>query len=382
LVAVVAAAGRAAVEHILGSAVIIDGAFGTVETTVSTFLDFSGVNAALATAANSVAQAIVDQVDDPQATVDAAMLALKTNANVQLAIGQALKGGVKSFTGNAAALNDVAATVKTFFTDVATDPVIAAAVLDRFGPTYGAEIVGVLNNTAAMNKLANAIATVVPKFFGAHGVSDALADAVGQIALAAFDSADPNDAIQDALAVLQANPVIKAALKSTVSAAVRGFLGVQALEQAAARISGYFVHDLFASSPINNPTLERLAANALKSVVHSLLGDGSVRSLIGSFAGDLVSGKPAEGVVRSLINNVLSSPGVQIAVGMAIGQAVGSAFGGGPIGSLLGQFVGIPTGLFIAVNALPVLLFFRSGLADALLAQIAGFVLAQAPTEA
>ena len=379
---VVALAGRAAVEHILSSAVIIDGGLGTVETAVSTFLDYSGVNAALATFSNSVAQAIVDQVDDPQAAFDAATQVLRANANVQLAIGQALKGAVKSLTGNAAALNDVSATVKTFITDVATDPVIKAAVLERFGDKYGAEIVGVLNNTAAIEKLANAIATVVPKFLGARGVSDALAEVVNQIALAPLDSTDPNTAIQAALAALQENPAIKAALKSTVSAAVRGFLGVQALEQAAARIVGYAVQDFFDSSPLNNPTLERLAANALKSVVHSLLGDGSVRNLIGSLAGDLASGRPAEDVVRALVTNVLSSPGVQLAVGQAIGQAVGSAFGGGPIGFLVGQFVGIPTGLFIAVNALPVLLFIKSGLADALIAQLAGFVLAQAPTEA
>ncbi|WP_319434762.1 hypothetical protein [Mycobacterium sp. RTGN5] len=380
--AVVALAGRAAVEHILSSAVIIDGGLGTVETAVSTFLDYSGVNAALVTAANSVAQAIVDGADDPQAAYDAAMQTLRANASVRLAIGQALKSGVKSLTGNAAALNDVSATVKTFITDVATDPVIKAAVLQRFGDKYGAEIVGVLNNTAAIDKLANAIATVVPKFLGARGVSDALAEAVNQIALAPFDGEGTNDIVQTALAALQENPAIKAALKSTVSAAVRGFLGVQSLEQAAARIAGYAVQDFFDSSPINNPTLERLASNALKSVVHSLLGDGSVRNLIGSLAGDLASGRPAEDVVRALVNNVLGSPGFQFAVGQAIGQAVGSVFGGGPIGGLVAQLVGIPTGLFIAVNAVPVLLFIKSGLADALIAQLAGFVLAQAPTEA
>ena len=70
------------------------------------------------------------------------------------------------------------------------------------------------------------------------------------------------------------------------------------------------------------------------------------------------------------MNNVLGSPGLQLAVGQAVGAAVGSVFGGGPIGYLVGQFVGIQTGLFIAVNALPLLLVVRSGLLDALFAQL------------
>jgi hypothetical protein len=95
-----------------------------------------------------------------------------------------------------------------------------------------------------------------------------------------------------------------------------------------------------------------------------------VRNLVGGLVADLASGTPGEDVVRALVNDVLGSPGLQLAAGQAIGAAIGSLFGGGPIGYLVGQFFGIPTGLFIIVNALPLLLVVRSGLLDGLFAQI------------
>ncbi|SBS78780.1 conserved membrane hypothetical protein [uncultured Mycobacterium sp.] len=369
--AVVALAGRAAVEHILSSAVIVDGAVGTVETAASTFLDYAGVSAALTTAANTVAQALATGTEaQVQAALDAATLALQTNPNIQLALGQALKGAVKSVIGDTGIVNEISTTVQTFIADVSSDPTIHAALVDSLGATYGDEIVDVLNNPAAMDKLIGSITTALPKFLAARGVADALSEAANQAVLAVFNSADPNAALQGILTELQANPAIKAALKSTVAEAVRGVLSVHALEDASARIVGSAVQDFFDSAGINNPTLERLASNALKSVVNSLLGDGSVRTLIGSLAGDLAIGRPAGDVVKALVTNVLGSPGLQIAVGQAVGAAIGSVFGGGPIGYLVGQFVGIPTGLFIAVNALPALLVVRSGLLDSLFAQL------------
>jgi hypothetical protein len=305
-----------------------------------------------------------------QAAYDAAMAALSADPAVQQALGLALKAGVKTAAGNADMLADISATVKTLITDVATAPAIETAVLEQFGAKYGGEIVGVLNNEAAIDKLAGAISGVLPKFLGARGVSDALGEAVNQAVVAMLAGGTSEEAISDALQALQANTAFQAALKSTVAAAVRGVLGVQALEQAAARIAGYVVQDFLDSSGLNNPTVERLAANALKAAIYSLLGDGSVRTLIGSLAGDLVIGKAPGTVVKSFVGAVLSSPGAQLAIGQAFGQAVGSAFGGGPIGFLVGQFVGIPTGLFIAVNALPALLLVRSGLLDSLFAQL------------
>lgn len=369
--AVVALAGRTAVEHILSSAIVIDGAVGTVETTVSTFLDYAGVSTALASAANTVAQALATGTEaEVQAALDAAMAAFTADPAVQLALGQALKDGVKAAVGNADMLAEISATVETLITDVATAPAIKAAVLEQFGAKYGGEIVGVLENTAAIERLAGAISGVLPKFLGARGVPDALGEAVNQVVVAMLAGGTSDEAISEALNALRANPAFVAALKSTVAAAVRGVLGVQALEQAAARIAGYVIQDFLDASPLNNPTAERLLANALKSAVYSLLGDGSVRTLIGSLAGDLAIGKQPGTVVKSFLGAVLSSPGAQLAMGQAFGQAVGSLFGGGPIGFLVAQFVGIPTGLFIAVNALPALLVVRSGLLDSLFAQL------------
>jgi hypothetical protein len=369
--AVVVLAGRAAVEHILSSAVIIDGALGTVETGVSTFLDYAGVGTALTNAANSVADAIANGTEEQaQAAWEAATQALQTNPALHVALGQALKGAVQSVIGNTGLLNEVSTTVETFLTEVTSDPTIHAALLEQLGEQYGDEIVDVLNNPAAMDKLIGSITKALPKFLQAKGVSDALGDAVNQAVIAVFSSADPNTALENILAGLQANPAIQAALKSTIGAAVRGVLSVQALEQAASRIVGYAVQDFFASSGINNPVLERVATNALKSAVSSLLGDGSVRNLVGGLVADLASGTPGEDVVRALVNDVLGSPGLQLAAGQAIGAAIGSLFGGGPIGYLVGQFFGIPTGLFIIVNALPLALVVRSGLLDGLFAQI------------
>ncbi|NTY62325.1 hypothetical protein [Mycolicibacterium sphagni] len=381
--AVVVLAGRAAVEHLLGSAVIVDGALGTVETGVSTFLDYAGVGTALANAANSVADAIANGTEQQaQAAWEAATQALQANPALHLALGQSLKGAVQSVIGNTGVLNEISATVETFLASVTSDPTIHAALLEQLGAQYGNEIVDVLNDPAAMDKLIGSITTALPKFLQAKGVSDALGGAVNQAVLAVFSSADPNAALQGIVAELQANPAIQAALKSALATAVRGVLSVHALEDAASRIAGYAVQDFFDSAGINNPTVERLATNALKSVVSSLLGDGSVRKLVGSLVGDLASGTPGEDVVRSLVNSVLGSPGLQLAIGQAVGSAVGSLFGGGPIGYLVGQFVGIPTGLFIVVNALPLMLVVRSGLLDGLFAQIGGFVMAQAPTGA
>ena len=366
---VVAREGRVAVEHLLSTAAVVDAPLGTVESVVSTFLDATGVSAALAVAANSVAAELAAGTDDLQPAIDAAAEALFAKPAVQAALGQALKAGVTSLADNAALLKELSATATTLLTNVATDQEIKNAVLDQWPAPYGTEIVALLNNTSAVTKMVNAVTTVLPKFFGAKGVPDALGEAVNQIVLARFTSADPAAAVQTIVNGLRTNKAIAAALRSTISSVVRGVLGVQSLERTVARLVGFAIDDILAQSPLNNPTFARVVANALKSVVYTLLADESVRGLIGGIIGDVVTtdGEPQD-LLRGLVVRVLSSPGAQLAVGMAVGQAVGSLFG--PLSFLVAPVAGIPTGLFIAVNALPVLVLVRLGIVDAIIAQI------------
>jgi hypothetical protein len=377
----IALAGRAAVEHILSSATVIDGAVDAVETAVSTFLDHPGVGAALATAANSVAQALADGAWEPQAVFEAAIEVLRANLNVGAAVGQALKDGVHSFVTDAGNLNEISSNIKTFVIGVATNPVVKAAIILRMGVNYGGAILGVLNDAGAMEKLADSIATVLPNFLQARGVADALGEALNQIAIAVANNGWSSDAIHGIVAGLQANPAIKAAQSATVSGAVRGILSVQALGRAVTKIAGFAVHGVFARSPLKNSIIDQLAVNAVKSLVYSLMGDGSVRALISGLAGDFATGRSTAAVMRSFIDSALSSPTAQMAVGMAVGHAVGSMFGA-PFGSLVAPFVGIPTGLFIAVNAVPALLILRSGVVDAVLGALSNALPKPAPKTA
>ncbi len=71
--------------------------------------------------------------------------------------------------------------------------------------------------------------------------------------------------------------------------------------------------------------------------------------MIGSLAVDIANGMPASDLTNAVIHAVITSPGLQIAVGMAVGEGIGSLLGDNLVGAVVGGVVGVTATLFVGV---------------------------------
>ena len=126
-------------------------------------------------------------------------------------------------------------------------------------------------------------------------------------------------------------------------------LNTPAVQQAAGAAAQKAVVNLLQGSPLNNKLLESVAGQVAKGTVESLLGKPAAQNLIGSLAVDIANGMPASELTNAVIHAVITSPGLQIAVGMAVGQGIGSLLGDNLIGAAVGGVLGVTATLFVGV---------------------------------
>ena len=159
----------------------------------------------------------------------------------------------------------------------------------------------------------------------------------------------PADALRSAVQSLQSDPAITAAVNTVLAAALGKVLDTLAVQQAAGSAAQDAVVNLLEGSALNNKTVESVAGQVTKGTVESLLGNPAAQKLIGSLAVDIANGMAPSDVTNVVIHSVITSPGLQIAVGMAVGQGIGSLLGDNLVGGVVGGVVGVTATVFVGV---------------------------------
>lgn len=307
---------------------------------VTGFLRQSGVAPALTGAAEQLLAALSDGTDP--AVVLRALLA---DSDFRAAFGETVAGGLDAALTDADLVSALGATTTDLITGVAAEPAVRTSIGDLLGPAIGPTVSSLLADSKTIARIAAAVGSVVTGFLGHADVPGVLSGAGDQIVTAVL--AGDTSAVQKILAELPGDPVIKAALDATIPGAVQSVLGDTSTRHALSTVARGVVMNLIGAESLLGPVAGQVTA----ATTDSLLADPTAQKLIGTLAIDVLIGKPLSDVTNSAVRAVISTPSLQIALGMAIGQGIGSLFGVNPVGFVVGQAVGITATVVIAVGS-------------------------------
>lgn len=210
---------------------------------------------------------------------------------------------------------------------------------------------GLLGDSAATDGLAGILGSAITDLLAYPGMAGALTGFADQIANAVLAGAPVADALQSALATLQADLGYLGAVAAVVPGAVDAVVGDTAIRSALGAAAGALVSGLLSDAGANIAVLNTIAGQFTRGTVFSLLGDASVADLISTIGIDVLSGVAVSDVVDIALASIVWEPGLQIAIGMALGQGVGSLFGDNVFGDLVGWVVGVNATLLVGVVA-------------------------------
>jgi hypothetical protein len=318
------------------------------------FLGQPGVPDGLAVAAGRLA---VAEVAGGQAAVDAVLpeveAALWADPDFQAGVRVTVADVLDLVDTTLSSVPDIqqalGAVVTMSVTDLAGSVAVRAFVADQLGPPFGGAVADLLANAQAVGDVASALGSAVTQLLGYPGFSTALTDAADQFANALLDGDSASAALGIALKWLDSNAAylagVNAVVPNTVSGiladpVVRGAIGVAAKEAIIAELQ---------QVGINNRFLDGVAGQVVEGTVDALLMKTAVISLIDSVAVDVLTGTPVGDVSTLVFQEVIGSPGLQIALGVSIGQGIGSLFGNNLIGDLIGVVAAVPVTLVIGV---------------------------------
>lgn len=307
---------------------------------VTGFLRQSGVAPALTVAAEQLLAALSTGTDP--AVVLRTLLA---DSDFRAAFGETVAGGLDAALTDADLVSALGATTTDLITGVAAEPAVRTSIGDLLGPAIGPTVSGLLADSKTIARIAAAVGSVVTGFLGHADVPGVLSGAGDQIVTAVL--AGDTSAVQKILAELPGDPVIKAALDATIPGAVQSVLGDTSTRHALSTVARGVVMNLIGAESLLGPVVGQVTA----ATTDSLLADPTAQKLIGTLAIDVLIGKPLSDVTNSAVRAVISTPSLQLSLGMAIGQGIGSLFGVNPVGFVVVQAVGITATLVIAVGS-------------------------------
>ena len=307
---------------------------------VTGFLRQPGVAPALAGAAEQLLAALSNGTDP--AVVLRALLA---DSDFRAAFGVTVAGGLDAALTDADLVSALGTTTTDLITGVAAEPAVRTAIGDLLGPTVGPAVSGLLADSKTIARIAAAVGAVVTGFLGHGDVAGVLSSAGDQIVTAVL--AGDTAAVQTILAELPGDPGIKAALDSTIPVAVQSVLSDTSTRHALSTVARGVVMNLIGADSL----LSVVAGQVTAATADSLLADPAAQKLISTLAIDVLTGKPLSDATNSAVRAVISTPSLQIALGMAVGQGIGSLFGVNPVGFVVGQAVGITATVAIAVGS-------------------------------
>jgi hypothetical protein len=319
------------------------------------FLGQPGISAGVAGIAGQAATALVAGAD-PEAVLAVAWQGLQADSAFNPAVVATVANAVTALLTDPDLVSTLGATTAVLVTAATADPAVWSFITDLAGSTYGDTIVTALTDLAASGGLADLASSAVTGFLGAPGVAAALSETTGQITAAVLAGASLSDALQSALASLQTDPAIAAAVDAVASGALQAILGESAVQDAVSAVARDAVTTLIGGTA-ETLGLSAVAGDVTDAVVDSLLGNDAVQTLISDLAVDIAGGTPVDQIANTGIQAVIDQPALPAAVGAAVGQAVGALFGDNPVGFVVGQVVGATATLVIGVAASLVSLF-------------------------
>jgi hypothetical protein len=293
--------------------------------------------------------------------LDTAWQGLLADSAFRSALGPAAGDAVYSLTTNSDVVSALATTVTGLVNDLAGNAAVQTFVGELLGPTYGPTLASTLADPTSAAQLAATAGAVITSFLGQAGVAAALSTTADQIVTALLADATFSDALQYGLQSLVADPTVVAAFNATVPDALQGVLKAPAVQQVISTVAQGVVADLLQRTPLNNSAFAPAATQVTKAAVDALLANPAAQDLIGNLAGDILNGTPTAELVNTVIQQVVKSQALQIALGQAIGRGIGALLGDNPVAFAVGQLAGVAAALFFGFASGAAQLFGATG---------------------
>ncbi|MDY6996934.1 MAG: hypothetical protein SW019_10080 [Actinomycetota bacterium] len=320
----------------------------------SELFDHDGVAEALSEAVDQIAAAVISG-DDPTAAVASALAALRDDAAIETAL-KATAAAVladldSTVLGSAAVQQALGNMVTALVVNLASDTAVQAFIAEEFGSPVGTALVAALADPAVGDALAEALGSSVTDFLSDAGFRAALADVADRLADAVLDGSDVTAVLVSAVAELENNAAVQAAVASVVPEVLKPLLGNAEFRDAVGDIAETLVTDYLEESVLDNVPLDGAAGQFVRGTLESLLASPAVTNLLSDVAADVLDGTPLEEVTGVVLRAVLTQPNLQIAVGMALGQGIGALFGDNIVGTVVGAVVGFNASIAVVVTA-------------------------------
>ncbi|MCX2933973.1 hypothetical protein ORI20_27260 [Mycobacterium sp. CVI_P3] len=345
-----------AVQGLLSNSGAMQGLATVAGAAVTNILSSPGVPAAVADAITQFGTTVLAGSNWIDA-LDVAWQGLVADSAFRASLGPAAGSAVYSLATNSEVVSALAATATGLLNAVAANPDVQAILGELLGPTLGPTLVSTLADPESAAQLAATAGTVVTSFLGQPGVAAALAAAANQLVTALLAGYMPTDAVQIAFYSLQANPAVMDAWDATVPDVVRSALSAPAVQKVVGTVAQGLVSDLIDKTPFNSSALAPAVSQLTKATVDALLANPVAQDLIGDLAGDILNGTPSIDLVNTVVQSVLTSPSLQIALGKAVGEGIGALLGDNPIAFAVGQLAGVAAALMIGMVSGATLLF-------------------------
>ncbi len=358
IAAPVGAALGTAVQSILAIPGMGAGLGDVVASVIPTFLSQDGVATALGQAADTLAQAAV--AGDLKEVRPLVVTAFRNDPQVvaaeKVTIADALNVIDTTLLSDPAVQQGLGGVVTTLVADLAGNSDVQAyigATLAKKSPALGDAVVTLLATPGVSQAVADVLGSSVTDFLGYPGFSTALTGSIDVFADEVLDGTASSDAMKDAVAFLRSNPVFPNAVQAIIPGAVATLLGNPAVQQGMGAATKVAVEDYLKTTFLKNKFIDGLVGQIAGGTVDSLLGQTAVIGLVQTVAVDVLEGMPISEVQPLVVNAVMTTPALQVAIGMSLGAGVGSLFGDNLFGFIVGEMAGIalivPVSLTVAL---------------------------------
>ena len=362
-----------ALTGLLADADFLDALATTAGPTVSTFLSQPGIPASLTGSASQIIGALMSGTD-ASGVFQAAIAGLRNSAQIQAAISATLGVAAAELLGDPAVPQALGTATTAVIRALATDPTLSAALADQLaalltstadlgaaGAALG-DLGALLADPVVLDSLATITGSAVTTLLSQPGLPAGLSAIAAQVTAALQAGTDP----AAILATLQLNPQLTAAIDATLPGFVNAVLGIDQLRQAVSAATGALITAALSDPSLADSglgSLSDVAGTVTDAVVDSLLANPAVGTLISEVATDVLSGTPSNEALSVVVDSVLTSPMLQIAVGTALGAGFGALFGDNIIGNIVGWVAGGLASLTVGIAAgiANLILFFNPG---------------------
>ena len=362
-----------ALTGLLADADFLDALATTAGTTVSTFLSQPGIPGSLTGSASQIIGALMSGTD-ASAVLQAAIAGLRNSAQIQAAITATLGVATAELLGDPDVPQALGTATTAVIRALATDPTLSAALAEQLaalltstadlgaaGAALG-DLGALLADPVVLGSLATIAGSAVTTLLSQPGLPAGLSAIAAQVTAALQAGTEP----AAILATLQLNPQLAAAIDATLPGFVNAVLGIDQLRQAVSAATGALITAALSDPSLADSglgSLSDVAGTVTDAVVDSLLANPAVGTLISEVATDVLSGTPSDEALSVVVDSVLTSPMLQIAVGTALGEGFGALFGDNIIGNIVGWVAGGLASLTVGIAAgiANLILFFNPG---------------------